>query len=334
MIMRAITMSRPGGPDVLQWARVPDARPERGEVLLRVAATAVNRADLLQRAGHYPPPEGASPILGLECSGTIVELGEGVQGWRVGDDVCALLSGGGYAEFVAVPEAQLMRVPKGVDLYSAASLPEAACTVWSNLGMRAGMHRGQTLLIHGGASGIGTHAIQVARTMNVRVAVTAGSAEKLALCRELGARYVINYKEDDFVTEMAYYTKEFSHPGADIILDIMGAKYLDRNIDALGMDGKIVIIGLQGGRRAEIDLAKLLAKRATLTATNLRGRPVMGESSKEQIIRETVRCVWPMIEAGLVRPVIHDELPVTDAAKAHELLDSGNVAGKVLLRVS
>ncbi|GGC75100.1 NAD(P)H-quinone oxidoreductase [Hoyosella rhizosphaerae] len=332
--MRAITMSQFGDPDVLRWDEVPDATPGRGEVLIHVAATAVNRADILQRQGHYPSPPGASPILGLECSGTIVELGEGVQGWSVGDEVCALLSGGGYAEYVAVSSTQLMPIPKGIDLHVAACLPEAACTVWSNLGMRAGMHRGQTLLIHGGASGIGSHAIQVARTMNVRVAVTAGSKEKLELCHELGARYVINYRQDDFVSEMARFTRDFTHPGADIILDIMGAKYLDRNLDVLGFDGHLIIIGLQGGRTAEIDLAKLLTKRASVTATNLRGRPTTGQSSKDEIIRDTVRHVWPMIEAGLVRPVVHEELAVSEAGRAHKLLDSGEVSGKLLLFVS
>ncbi|MBB3037922.1 NAD(P)H-quinone oxidoreductase [Hoyosella altamirensis] len=332
--MRAITISEPGGPDVMRWSEVPDVQPGPGEVLLRVAATAANRADLLQRQGHYPPPPGASDVLGLECSGVIAELGEGVHDWAVGDEVCALLAGGGYAEYVAVPQSQLLPVPTGVDLRVAACLPEVACTVWSNLVMTAGMHRGQTVLIHGGASGIGTHAIQVARAMNVRVAVTAGSAEKLTVCKELGAECLINYREQDFVAEIAAFTSDFARQGADIILDIMGAKYLDRNIDALGKDGNLVIIGLQGGVKAELNLGKILTKRARIAATSLRGRPVTGAGSKDEIIKEVVAHVWPMISSGLVRPIVHDEVPIAEAASAHQMLDSGGVTGKILLSVA
>lgn len=300
---------------------------------MRVAATAVNRADLLQRAGVYPPPPGASGILGLECSGTIVETGPGVRGWKVGDQVCALLSGGGYAQLVAVPATQLLPVPRGVDLVSAASLPEAACTVWSNLVMAAGMRRGQVLLVHGGAGGVGSHAIQVATAMKVRVAATAGSAEKLELCKELGARYPINYREHDFVAEVARFTSFFAHPGADLILDNMGAKYLDRNIDALARDGQLVVIGLQGGAAGQLNLAKLMAKRGRIVATTLRARPEVGQSSKAEVVAAVREHLWPMVEAGLVRPVVHAELDVTEAARAHALLESGQAMGKVVLRV-
>ncbi|MCW4352632.1 NAD(P)H-quinone oxidoreductase [Hoyosella sp. YIM 151337] len=329
--MRAITISEPGGPEVLQWSEVPDIKPDVGEVLIRVAATAVNRADILQRQGHYPPPPGSSDILGLECSGVIAEVGEGVHDWKPGDEVCALLAGGGYAEYAAVPQTQLLPVPEGVDLRTAASLPEVACTVWSNLVMTAGMHRGQTVLLHGGASGIGTHAIQVARAMNLRTAVTAGSAEKLAVCAELGAECLINYREQDFVEEITSFTQNSVRHGADIILDIMGAKYLERNIDALAADGHLVIIGLQGGRKAELNLGKVLMKRARIAATSLRARPLTGPGSKDEVIREVIAHVWPMISSGLVRPVVHDELPVSDAGAAHKMLESGSVTGKLLL---
>lgn len=332
--MRAITVSEPGGPEVLQWTEVPDVTPGTGEVVIRVAATAVNRADVLQRQGNYPPPPGVSEILGLECSGEIAAVGDAVTGWKVGDQVCALLAGGGYAEYVAVPQTQLMPVPQGVDLRTAACLPEVACTVWSNLVMTAGMHRGQTVLVHGGAGGIGTHAIQVARAMNVRVAVTAGSAEKLALCEELGAECCINYREQDFVEEIKSFTVGSVRTGADIILDVMGAKYLDRNLDALAVDGHLVIIGLQGGRKAEVNLDKMLMKRARVAATSLRLRPLTGPGSKDEVIREVVAHVWPMISSGLVRPIVHDELPIADAASAHKMLESGAVAGKLLLSVN
>lgn len=318
----------------MRWVEHPDPRPSPGQVLIKVAASAVNRADLLQRVGSYPPPPGASPILGLECSGTIVELGPGVRGWQVGDEVCALLSGGGYAELVAVPATQLLRVPKGVDLYAAAGLPEVACTVWSNLVMAAGMRRGQVLLVHGGAGGIGTHAIQVAKAMGVRVAVTAGSQEKLGFCTELGAELAVNYREQDFVAEIAQFTSGFAYPGADLILDNMGAKYLDRNIDALAADGQLVVIGMQGGVTGALNLAKLMAKRGRVLATTLRGRPETGKSSKAEVVAAVNDTLWPMVEAGLVRPVVHAELPVTEASEAHRLLESGQALGKVLLRVA
>jgi putative PIG3 family NAD(P)H quinone oxidoreductase len=322
--MRAIVVESPGQ---LVWTDVPDVSAQHGEVVIEVAAAGLNRADLLQAAGHYPPPPGASEILGMEVSGRIIEIRDGVQGWRLGDEVCALLAGGGYAERVAVPAPQLLPIPAGVSLQHAAGLPEVAATVWSNLVMTAGLEAGQLVLLHGGASGIGSHAIQVAKALGARVAVTAGSAEKLTLCGELGADILIDYHTEDFVARIA------AEGGANVILDIMGAAYLDRNVDALGTDGRLVIIGMQGGTKAELNIAKLLPKRAGIIGTTLRGRPIDGPSSKGEVISEVHQHVWPMIADGRVRPVIGAELPIEQAAAAHQLLQSGSVSGKVLLRV-
>ncbi len=244
-------ITRPGGPEVLALQEVPDAVAGPGEVLVRVRASALNRADLMQREGHYDPPPGASPYPGLECSGTVEALGEGVTGWAVGDQVCALLSGGGYAELAAVPVGQLLPVPAGVSLVEAAALPEVTCTVWSNVFMTASLQPGETLLVHGGSSGIGTMAIQLATQFGARVAVTAGSAAKLERCRELGAGTMVNYRDEDFVDAVRTATGGL---GADVVLDNMGAKYLARNVDVLAPGGRLVVIGLQGGTRAELDL--------------------------------------------------------------------------------
>ena len=325
--MRAVVVE---SPEQLTWRDVPDARPGPGEVLIKVAAAGVNRADLLQAAGHYPPPPGASEILGMEASGVIAELGEGVPDWTPGQEVCALLAGGGYAEFVAVPAPQVMPLPAGVGLVAAAGLPEVACTVWSNLVMTAHLAKGQTLLIHGGASGIGTHAVQVARALGARTAVTAGSQTKLDLARELGADININYRDEDFVARIR---EETNGAGADVILDIMGAAYLDRNIDALAADGCLIVIGMQGGTQGELNLGKLISKRARVIGTALRGRSVDGPNSKGAIVREVVSNVWPMIADGRVRPCIGAELPIEQAAAAHKLLASGDVTGKVILHV-
>lgn len=317
------------GPEArLSWQEVPDVAPKDDEVLIKVASAGINRADLLQAAGKYPPPPGASEILGLEVSGTVAAVGGHVSEWAVGQVVCALLAGGGYAEYVAVPAGQVMPIPESVSLHEAAGLPEVACTVWSNLVMTAGLSPGQLVLVHGGASGIGTHAVQVGRALGCRVAVTAGSAHKLDLCAELGAEVTINYREEDFVERVR------AEGGADVILDIMGAAYLDRNIDALAPDGRIVIIGMQGGVKAELNIGKLLGKRAGVIATALRARPVSGRGSKSDVVSEVVANVWPMIESGQVRPIIGAEYPVQEAGAAHELLQSGEVSGKVLLRVA
>jgi putative PIG3 family NAD(P)H quinone oxidoreductase len=325
--MRAITITEPGGPDVLQWREVPDPEPAPGEVVVEVAATAVNRADLMQRQGHYPPPPGASPYPGLECSGTVLQVGEAVTGWSVGDEVCALLSGGGYAERVAVPAGQLLPRPDAVDLVDAAALPEVVCTVWSNVFMTAGLRPGEVLLVHGGSSGIGTMAIQLAREAGARVAVTAGSAEKLAACRDLGAEVLVNYRDEDFVPAVRDAT---GGSGADVVLDNMGAKYLSRNVDVLAPNGRLVTIGLQGGRRAELDLGALMAKRAAVIATSLRARPAAEKATIVAAVREHV---WPLLAAGRVRPVVHARLPLTEAAAAHRLLDESAHVGKVVLIV-
>lgn len=326
--MYAITITQPGGPEVMEWTEQPDPTPANGQVRIDVAATAVNRADLLQRRGMYPPPPGASDILGLECSGTIGELGAGVTGWSIGDRVCALLAGGGYAEQVVVPATQLLPVPDELDLHAAASLPEVACTVWSNVVMEAGLRPDEVLLVHGGGGGIGTHAIQVGKALGATVAVTAGSEGKLASCRELGADLAINYREDDFVAEI-----RSTFGGANVILDNMGGAYLGRNVDALAPDGRLVVIGMQGGRKGELDLGKLLGKRGHVMATGLRGRPETGRASKADIITAVREHVWPMLAQGTVRPVVHAELPITEAPRAHEMLDSPDTVGKVVLRV-
>lgn len=321
--MHAITIREPGAPDVLEWTEVPDPEPGPGEVLLDVTASAVNRADLLQRQGNYPPPPGASDILGLECSGTIAELGEDVEGWQVGDEVCALLAGGGYAERVAVPAGQLLPVPAEVETVAAAGLPEVACTVWANVVMHAGLGEGQVLLVHGGAGGIGTHAIQVGKALGATVAVTAGSAERLERCRQLGADLTINYKEQDFVEVLRAETK-----GANVILDNMGAKYLDRNVDALAADGRLVIIGMQGGIKGELNIGKLLGKRASVFAAGLRSRPL---DQKAEIVADVRNRLWPLVKQGSVRPIVGHVVPMAEAASAHRMLEEGSIFGKILL---
>jgi putative PIG3 family NAD(P)H quinone oxidoreductase len=323
--MRAVVVTEPGGPDVLVWREVPDPVAAAGEVLVAVSATAVNRADLLQREGHYDPPPGGSPYPGLECSGRIVALGEGVEGWSVGDEVCALLSGGGYAERVAVPVGQLMPVPAGVELVSAAALPEVTCTVWSNVFMLAALRRGETLLVHGGSSGIGTMAIQLGRVLGARVAVTAGSAEKLDRCRELGAEILVNYREQDFVEELRAAT---DGRGADVVLDNMGAKYLGRNLEVLATNGRLAVIGMQGGTKAELDLGLLMRKRGAVLSTSLRARPA---EEKAAIVASTREHVWPLITDGEVRPVVDRVLPMAQAGEAHRVVEAGEHVGKVLL---
>jgi len=323
--MHAVVITKPGDPDVLQWTEVPDVSPGPGEVLVEVSAAGINRADLLQRRGFYDPPPGSSPYPGLECSGTVVAAGAGVTGWAVGDRVCALLSGGGYASLVAVPAGQLLPVPSSLSLTEAAALPEVVCTVYSNVFMAARLAAGETFLAHGGSSGIGTMAIQLARHFGATVAVTAGSAEKLDACRKLGADILINYRESDFVTSLREATN--GH-GADVILDIMGAKYLGPNVDALAADGRLVIIGMQGGIKAELNLAMLMAKRGTVISTTLRARPPAQKAAIVAAVREHV---WPLVESGEIRPVIYRELPFTSAAEAHQIMTASTHTGKILL---
>jgi putative PIG3 family NAD(P)H quinone oxidoreductase len=323
--VKAITIPTPGDADALVLADVPDPEPAAGEVRIAVAAAGVNRADVMQRRGFYDPPPGSPTWPGLEVSGTVDAVGEGVTTWSVGDEVCALLVGGGYAERVCVPEAQVLPVPSGVSLEHAAALPEVVCTVWSNVFMTANLLPGQTLLVHGGSSGIGTMAIQLAREVGARVAVTAGSAEKLAACKELGAEVLVNYREQDFVEEVRQAT---GGAGADVVLDNMGAKYLARNVDVLAVGGRLVVIGLQGGTTAEIDLNALLRKRAAVIATSLRARPPAEKAAIVAAVREHV---WPLVEAGRVRPVVHTTFPLADAADAHREMESSRHIGKILL---
>ncbi|MGW0913004.1 NAD(P)H-quinone oxidoreductase [Streptomyces sp. NPDC002784] len=323
--MHAITIDEPGGPEALVWAEVPDPVPGEGEVLVEVAASAVNRADILQRQGFYDPPPGTSPYPGLECSGRIAEIGPGVSGWSVGDEVCGLLGGGGYAEKVVVPAGQLLPVPRGVGLVRAAALPEVVCTVWSNVFMIAHLRPGETLLVHGGSSGIGTMAIQLAKAVGAKVAVTAGTPRKLDRCAELGADILVNYREQDFVEEVR---KATDGAGADVILDNMGAKYLDRNVRALAVNGRLAIIGMQGGIKGELNIATLLSKRAAISATSLRARPLTEKTAIVAAVREHV---WPLLDGGHVRPVVDREVPMRDAADAHRIVEESGHVGKVLL---
>jgi putative PIG3 family NAD(P)H quinone oxidoreductase len=326
--MHAITLREPGGPEVLEWTEVPDPEPGPGEVLIDVAASAVNRADLLQRQGFYPPPPGASEIIGMECSGRVAAVGSGVSNWAPGDEVCALLAGGGYAEKVAVPAGHLLPSPPGWDLIDAAGLPEVACTVWSNLVGVAGLRAGELVLIQGGTGGIGTHAIQVAAGLGARVAATAGSPERLERCRELGAELAIDYHDKNIADQLREAT---DGRGADVILDNMGASALADNIDRLAPGGRLVIIGLQGGTKTELDINRMLRKRVSIAATNLRGRPTDGPDGKAAIVAEVRSGLWPLLESGRVKPVVHARIPMNEAGEAHRLLGEGGVIGKLLL---
>lgn len=322
--MRAVIAPVPGGPEALVVTELPDLEPGPGEVVLEVVASAVNRADTLQRQGFYPPPAGSSDVLGLECSGRVRSVGPGVNGWRIGDEVCALLAAGGYAEQVLVPAGQLMRIPDGVDLATAAALPEVACTVWSNVFMIAHLQPGETLLVHGGAGGIGTFAIQAAAALGARVFTTAGTPEKQELCRSLGAERAISYQDEDFVQVLK------DSGGADVILDNMGAKYLPRNVQALAVEGRLVIIGMQGGVKGELDIASLLRKRGAVIATSLRARPT---AEKSAICRAVEEHVWPLVASGRIAPMVGAEFPLDQVAAAHALMEAGDHTGKILLRV-
>jgi putative PIG3 family NAD(P)H quinone oxidoreductase len=323
-VVYAVTIKEPGGPEVLDWTQVPE--PEVGplDVLVEVAAAGVNRADLLQRAGHYPPPPGAPPYLGLECSGRVIAVGADVAGWATGDDVCALLAGGGYAQRVAVPAAHCLPVPAGVELVDAAALPEVACTVWSNVFDVGGLRPLDTILIHGGGGGIGTFAIQAASAHGARVITTARAAKHAALS-ELGAEVVVDYTTEDFTAAVRTAT---GGRGADVVLDIMGASYLERNIEVLAPGGRLIVIGLQGGRVGQLDLGALLTKRASVIGTNLRRR---GTDDKAGIVAAVREHLWPMIERRVIRPVVHSRLSMPEASEAHRLIASSDHLGKVLL---
>ena len=318
--MKAIIQTNPDDPRALDLGEADTPTLQDGEVLIQVKAAGVNRADLLQARGHYPPPPGATDIIGLEVAGVIVD--PGTTGRAAGDKVGALLAGGGYAEYVAVPVGQLTPLPEGYSFEETAAVIEVACTVWSNLVMEAGLTAGQTVLIHGGGGGIGTFAIQVAKALGARVAVTAGSAQKLERCRELGADVILNYKEQDFAEELTNQ--------CDVILDIIGAKYLKQNLKALATDGHLVIIGMQGGTKEEINLGVLVGKRLSIQGTTVRSRPL---EAKAAIVAETVEHVWPMLADGRVRHALHGTFALADAARAHEALDSGEVTGTLVLQV-
>lgn len=326
--MRAVVTKGVGGPDVLTIEELPDPVPAEGEVLIDVIAAGVNRPDIAQREGNYAPPPGASPVLGLECSGRVAGLGPGVEGVAVGDEVCALLAGGGYAERVVVPVEQVLPKPEGVDLLTTAGLPETVCTVWSNLFMLAGLRPDEVLLVHGGGSGIGTTAIQLGKVVGARVFTTVGSEHKATRCRELGAEVAIQYPTEDFVSVVRENTD--GH-GADVILDLVGAAYLERNVDLLATAGRLVVIGLQKGRKAELDLGALLTKRAAVLATTLRGRPLREKATIVSSVREHV---WPLLADGRFRPVIDRVLPLAEVAEAHRAMEAGEHVGKILLSVA
>ena len=324
--MKAVVITRSGGPDVLAVSQVAAPIAGPGEVLIDVVAAGLNRADVQQREGHYPPPAGASEYPGLEVSGRIADAGE--SGFSVGDEVVALLSGGGYAEQVAVPAGQVLLAPAGVDLVTAAALPEVAATVYSNLFLTARLQPGERVLIHGGSGGIGTMAIQLAVAFGAVPLVTAGSAAKLAVARRLGAVTCINYREQDFVAEVAEATLG---EGANVILDVVGARYLAQNVAALAVGGRLVVIGLQGGAKAELNLGALMTKRASVVGSTLRGRPAAEKSSIMAAVKDHV---WPLVTSGAVKALVDRTFPLEDAAAAHRYFDSGEHTGKILLTVA
>lgn len=321
--MRAITVTEPGGPDVLQLTEMETPSPGPGEILIKVRAAGVNRADLLQRQGHYPPPPGASPVLGLECSGEVADIGAGVTGWQVGDLCVALLAGGGYAEYVAVPAGQVLPPPDDIDLVTAAGLVEVGATVASNVRLAA-LVDGEIFLVHGGAGGIGSFAVQYAKALGATVVATAGSQRKVDYCTSIGADLAVSYA-DDWVSTITKFTD--GH-GVDVILDNMGAKYLQAHVELLAVAGRLVVIGLQGGRKATLDLGMLLTKRGRVFATSLRSRPV---PEKADICRTLLRSVWPLVSGGDIKPAPQTEFPLADAAAAHRQLESGDNLGKIIL---
>jgi putative PIG3 family NAD(P)H quinone oxidoreductase len=327
MTMRAIEIAEPGGPEVLRVVERPVPRPLTGEVLIRVAAAGVNRPDVLQRKGLYPPPPGASVLPGLEVAGTIEAVADDVESWHVGDRVCALLSGGGYAEYCVAPAPQCLSMPKGVDFAGAAGIPETTFTVWTNVFERGRLASGETLLVHGGSSGIGTMAIQLARARGATVYTTAGSAEKCAACERLGAQLAINYRTDDFV---AVVNEATGGRGVDVVLDMVGGDYLPRNVDVLAMDGRLVMIGQQRRGPSELAIMSVLRRRLTITGSTLRGRSI---EEKAVIARAVSEQVWPLFESGAVRVPVYATFPLQNAADAHRLMESGEHIGKLILLV-
>lgn len=323
--MRVVEITKPGGPDVLQITDRPVPEPGPGQVVIKVAYAGVNRPDALQRAGAYDPPPGASDLPGLEAAGEIVALGVGVSDWAIGDAVCALLPGGGYAEFVATPAAHCLPIPSGLDLKQAACLPETFYTVWSNVFMRGGLQAGERFLVHGGSSGIGTTAIQLANVLGARVFATAGSQEKCQACLDLGAERAINYRDEDFVAVLR------ENGGANLILDMVGGDYIPRNVRALADDGRLVQIAFLGGPKADLNFAQVMVRRLTITGSTLRPQ---SDLAKARIAQELREAVWPLIEAGRVAPVMDSEFDLADAAKAHARMESSGHIGKIVLKVA
>ncbi|MFJ5370634.1 NAD(P)H-quinone oxidoreductase, partial [Bosea sp. CER48] len=315
--MKAVMLPRFGGPEAFAWAEAPVPRARPGEIVLRARAAALNYADLLQRRGTYGIEQSLPRIIGYECSGIVAEIGAGITGWSIGDEACALVSEGAYAEFVVVPAAQLLPVPRGLDPLAAAAVPEAACTVWSNVFDLGALKPGESLLVHGGAGGIGSFAIQAAKAIGARVFATAGSPEKLQRCRDFGADRAISYADEDFV---AVVEAETAGRGVDVILDNMGAAYLSRNVAALAFDGRIAMIGLQGGREATVALGAMMRKRASLFTTSLRDRPA---KAKARIVAGVLRDLWPHLASGTVRPVVDRSFPLAEAEAAHRYMESG-----------
>jgi NADPH2:quinone reductase len=325
--MKYVDMVAPGGPEVLQLKEADAPVPRSGEVLIKVAAAGVNRPDVLQRSGAYPPPAGASPILGLEVAGEVVALGKGCHLWHTGDKVCALANGGGYAEFLTVPETQSLPIPKGLDMAEAAGLPETCFTVWSNVFDRAGLKAGESFLVHGGSSGIGTTAIQMARGLGARVFATAGSDEKCKVCQQLGAEIAVNYHQQDFVEVLL---AETNGNGVDVILDMVGGDYIARNVKVAAMEGRIVNINYVRGSKVEIDFRPVMMKRLTLTGSTLRPQST---EAKAAIARSLQERVWPLIEAGHMKPHVAKVFPLSEAAAAHRFMESGAHIGKIILAV-
>jgi len=325
--MTAIEITEPGGPSVLAAATRDVPVPAAGEVLVKVAAAGVNRPDMLQREGNYAPPPGASDIPGLEIAGTVAAVGKGVDDWSVGDELCALVSGGGYAEYCAAPAPQCLPVPKGYDLVRAAAVPETFFTVWTNVFERGRLRAGEAFLVHGGTSGIGTTAIQLAKAFGARVFATAGSAEKCKACEDLGAERGINYRDEDFVAVVKDLT---GGQGVDLILDMVGGSYIQRDISALAVEGRLVFIAFLGGSTAEVNFMPVMLKRLTVTGSTLRPRTVAQKAAIAQALREKV---WPLLESGTVGPVMYKTFPLAEAAEAHRLMESSTHIGKIVLTV-
>ncbi len=325
--MHAIQISRPGGPEVLQWVERPTPQPQSGDVLIKVAVAGLNRADILQRQGNYPPPEGASDILGMEVAGEVAAIGANVKRWKVGDKICALLSGGGYAEYVAAPEGHCLPVPKNLSLTEAAALPEAVVTVWANIFEAGGLQPGQIVLAHGGSSGIGTTAIQMVKAFGVKIFVTAGTDEKCAACLKLGADLAINYKKEDFV---AVIEQANGKRGIDVVLDMVGGDYVPRNLSVLAAGGRHVSIAVQSGKQATVDLWHIMRKRLVVTGSTLRHR---SPEEKARLVRAVEEKVWVWVEQVKVKPLIYKKYPIKEAAEAHKMMESGAHIGKIVLEV-